>query len=147
MAANFSTYMAKKILDNQLSDGIALPTHTTLYAALFHNSTGTTEDNLRANTAINEIADSGYEREALTITSGTSFSGAVSGANGSVSTSIVHIVFNTAILAYPNSVTHVALFDALTNGNVILYSSLSSSIAVAQGKNVRVNSGAFTVTL
>jgi hypothetical protein len=61
---------------------------------------------------------------------------------------------NSATLDYPTAtgsgfgtVTHAALFDASTSGNMLWYGALSASVAIAAGDIFRWAAGAFVLTL
>lgn len=146
MAANFSVFMSEKILNNVFVDQVAVTTFATMYCALFHNSTGTTEANLRANTIINEITDSNYVRQSLTMTSGGSFNAAAADTVGMHTDTKNVITFPGASSAYPNSVTHVALLDSLTNGNIIMYASISAT-PVPSGEYIEIAVNNFDINL
>lgn len=146
MAAYFSNYFAKKILDAILVDGNVIPKFTNLYAGLFHNSTGTTEANLIANTPINEITDGNYNRQNLIITAGASFDGAVLTGGVMECVSKVDITWSAALAAYSNDVTHIALFDHATSGNVIIVIPVTTT-AVDVGQYIEILTGSFKVNL
>lgn len=146
MAAHFSEYMAKLVLDKIFVDNVTLPTHASMWLALFHNSTGTTEANLRDNTPINEIADAAYARIELVLTGGASFNAAVVDTVGMKVTNKAEIAFPTAIADYSGDITHVALFDALTNGNVIIYSDITATTIVT-GEFAQIVANALLVNL
>jgi len=144
MPAYFSTYISKKILDSLFVDGVALPTYSTLNCAIFHNSTGTTETNLRANTLINEITDTNYSRVPLTITAGASFNAATSPPPAMLIDNKNEIDFPGAAAAYPNPVSHVALLDA--SDNVIMFSSITPQ-AIGISQYIQIPVASFSITL
>jgi hypothetical protein len=82
-----------------------------------------------------EISGSAYARQAITFT--------VSGDTAS----------NNAALEFPTAtgswgtVTHVAVFDALTTGNMIAYATLTASKVIDTGDVLRVPSGDLDITL
>lgn len=146
MPAYFSEYMAEQVLNNQLVDGPALVKNGTLYCALFHDSTGTTEENLRNNIIINEITDTNYLRQAVTITGGGAFSSAAPDTVGSYVNNLVKITFPIAASDYPNAVVYVALIDSATSGNVILFASISAASPTTD-RNIVIPLSSFKVSL
>jgi hypothetical protein len=82
-----------------------------------------------------ELSGSGYARQAITFT--------VSGNNAS----------NNAAIEFPTAsgswgtITHVAVFDASTSGNMIAYASLTASKVIDTGDVLRFPSGELDITL
>jgi hypothetical protein len=60
---------------------------------------------------------------------------------------------NNAALEFPTAtaswgtITHVAVFDAVTTGNMIAYATLTSSKTIATGDVLRVPAGDLDITL
>ena len=82
-----------------------------------------------------EISGNGYARKAVTFT--------VSGNNASNSAAID---FDAATGSW-GTITHAAIFDAASSGNMIAYGSLTTSKAVTTGDILRLASGEFDVNL
>jgi hypothetical protein len=82
-----------------------------------------------------EISGNGYARKAVTFT--------VSGNNASNSSAID---FDAATGSW-GTITHAAIFDAASSGNMIAYGSLTTSKAVTTGDILRLASGEFDVNL
>lgn len=82
-----------------------------------------------------EVSGNAYTREAVTFT--------VSGNTAS----------NNAAIEWPTStgswgtVTHVAIFDAETTGNMLAYAALTASKTISTGDVLRIPSGDLDVTL
>ena len=82
-----------------------------------------------------ELSGSGYARQAITFT--------VSGNNAS----------NNAAIEFPTAsgswgtITHVAVFDASTSGNMIAYASLTASKVIDTGDVLRVPTGDLDINL
>ena len=82
-----------------------------------------------------ELSGSGYARQSITFT--------VSGNNAS----------NNAAIEFPTAsgswgtITHVAVFDASTSGNMIAYASLTASKTIDTGDVLRVPTGDLDITL
>lgn len=130
---NASDYLENKIL-NHLLTGVTF-TPPTLYMALYTSSTG-----LESNAPTGEVAGGGYARVRV-----SDFGGYTS-ASGGVSSNAANIEFPTASSAW-GTVTHLALCDAASAGNVLVYSALSTSRDVTAGDAVRVRTGQHTITL
>ncbi len=82
-------------------------------------------------------------------TSGTAYArqSAAFTVSGNLATTSGAIEFPEATGSGFGTVTHVAIFDASTSGNMIAYSALSSSKAIAAGDVFRVPAGDFDLTL
>lgn len=65
---------------------------------------------------------------------------------GNTATNSAAVEFPTATASY-GTVTHVAVFDASTAGNMIAYAALSSSKSIDTGDVLRVPAGDLDVTL
>ena len=82
-----------------------------------------------------ELSGSGYARQSITFT--------VSGNNAS----------NNAAIEFPTAsgswgtITHVAVFDASTSGNMIAYASLTASKTIDTGDVLRVPTGDLDINL
>ena len=82
-----------------------------------------------------ELSGSSYARQSITFT--------VSGNNAS----------NNAAIEFPTAsgswgtITHVAVFDASTSGNMIAYASLTASKTIDTGDVLRVPAGDLDITL
>lgn len=135
--ASFSDYSENKVLNYLLrGKAFAVPN---LYLALFTSSNG-----LEANTPLTqtEVATSGTGYARVAIPSYTAFSDAASGSSS-----------NTVTFAFPvaqadwGTITHGALMDAATGGNVIWWSALSAPRAVYNGDAIRFAPGTTVVTL
>jgi len=111
----------------------------TVYVALFNSddSAGLTSENLEAGTITDECTGGAYARQAVTFGTIT---------NGSVSNS-ADVTFPAATDANWGTITHLAVMDASTAGNVIFYGSLSSSKLIENSDTFQITSGNLTVTL
>ena len=112
---------------------------TTVYAALFNSdpSTGSTSENLEAGTITDECTGGAYARQSASF-------GTIS--NGSVSTS-ADITFPAATDANWGTITHVAVMDAASGGNVLFYGTLSASKTIDSGDTFQITSGNLSVSL
>ena len=135
-----SNYTEDKTLDFWLKANSETTTApSTVYVALFNSdpSTGSTDENLEAGTLTDECGGGAYARQAATF-------GTISG--GSVSTS-ANITFPTATDNNWGTITHLAVMDALTSGNVLFWGQLSTSKLIESGDSFSITSGNLTVTL
>ena len=116
---------------NMLLDSIRktiLGTNRNLYLALHTSDPGP------AGSTATELSGGGYARKKVL------FSPA-----GSKSISLSTPVAFTSLRAC--TVTHYALWDALSGGNIIAYAALTTSKTVANGGQITVTNSQFTVTI
>jgi len=66
--------------------------------------------------------------------------------SGNLATNNAAIEFPTATARF-GTVTHIGVFDASTSGNLIAYSALSASKAIATGDVFRIPTGDLDITL
>jgi len=66
--------------------------------------------------------------------------------SGNLATNNAAIEFPTATSSF-GTVTHIGVFDASTSGNLIAYSALSASKAIATGDVFRIPAGDLDITL
>lgn len=126
-----SDFLENRTLDRNLKNNaqFSYTSPTTTYAALF------TADPTEAGSLTNEVTGGSYARVAITW-------GTI--ASGSVSNSAI-VQFATASASW-GTVTHVAIMDASTSGNVMYYGALSAAKAVGIGDDVSFAIGTLTVT-
>lgn len=132
---SFSDYTEDAVLNSlfgKTSSFGALASRPTLYAALFtvapSDAGGGTE-----------AAYTSYARVATAVSDwNAAVSGTVDNANA--------IVFPTAT-GGSETVTHFGVYDAATNGNLIAWGALSSSLAVSNNITPEFAAGAFDVSL
>lgn len=82
-----------------------------------------------------EVSGNGYARKAVTFT-----------VSGNLATNSGAIEFDAATGSW-GTITHVAVFDALTGGNQIAYAALSTSKAIDTGDILRVPAGDLDIIL
>jgi len=123
-----TNYLENKVLDHIL--GTAAYTMPTVYLGLF---TATPSDTGGGT----EVSGNAYARQACP------FSVAVTN-TGSLNSGTV--TFPTASGSW-GTITHWALFDAVTTGNMLVYGALASSRTIALSDTLIVNPGGLTVTL
>ena len=122
--AEFSTYLENKIIDHMLRNQSFTPP-TTVYVALF-----TADNGLEGGTITGEVSGGSYARQSVTL----------SAASDGESSNSADITFPTATADW-GTVTHVALMDAATAGNVLMHSALDASKTVNNGDTFKINAG------
>jgi hypothetical protein len=134
-----SNYLENKLLDHTLRYSSAPYTGaSTLYLALFNNTSGNAATNLEAGTLTDEVttSSSAYSRKAVT------FAAASSGSSASSAT----VTFDTATASW-GSITHIAVMDAETSGNVLFYGAVTTAKTIDTGDTFQVSSGNLTIAL
>lgn len=150
--SNASNYLENELLDHVLGEGARNYTPATLYIALFADTgsgvataleSGTSDTASSANWGYYEINNGNYARVAVDFDAAASGSAANTGA---VTFPQANANYDTAGGA-GNTVTHVAIMDASTAGNVLFYGALTVSKVVTTGDTFQINAGALTVSL
>ena len=136
-----SNYLENKLLDHTLKYGTAPYTGaSTLYLALFNNTSTNTAANLEAGTLTDETSTSGtaYARKAVT------FASASSGSSATNAT----VTFDAATASW-GTITHIAVMDGATAGagNVLFYGAVTTSKTIDTGDTFQVSSGNLTISL
>jgi hypothetical protein len=132
-----SNYLENKILDHTLT-ATSYTAPTTRYLALFNNTSGSAATNLEAGTLTDETSTSGtaYVRQAVT------FAAASSGTSATNAT----VTFPAATANW-GTITHIAVMDASTSGNVLFWGAVTTSKTIETGDTFQVSSGNLTVSL
>ena len=126
-----SNYLENKALDHSLgTTSFTAPTAT--FLGLF--TTDPAEDGSGT-----EISGNGYAREDINF-------GAASSGSASGPTSGDGAIEFTASGGDWRTVSHFAIFDALTSGNMLYYGALTNSKAVSDGDSVRFAVDSITIT-
>ena len=124
----FTTYLQNKVLDDVLGT-TAYTAPTTVYVGLFTTATNAAGGG-------NEVVGNGYARKAI------AFDASVAGASDNTSA----VEFDTATGSW-GTITHTAVLDAATAGNMMMENALTASKAIATGDVFRFQAGEFDVTL
>lgn len=127
--AELSTYMEDRIVN--FMRNVAITGEAAVYVGLW-----TADDGLEANTQTSEVSGGSYARELA----------GLSASSDGVSANASDITFTTATGDW-GTVTHVALLDASTGGNVIMHSALDASKTVNSGDTFKINAGDLDVTV
>jgi hypothetical protein len=129
-----SDYLENSLLDHVLG-GSTYTQPSTLYLGLFTDS-GSTAANLEAGTLTDEVSGGSYARETITF-------GAASGGSASNDATVT---FTTATASW-GTITHVAILDASTGGNVLFWGAVTTSKTIDSGDTFQVSSGNLTISL
>lgn len=134
MADNKTDYLETAVLNHVLrgaTGGTAFTQPAAIYVGLF------TADPTESGSTANEVSTSGTGYARQSVTFGAPSSGVVANTN--------NVVFPRSLAAWGN-VTHFALFDASTAGNMLYYGPLTSPVSVdSANKKVEFEIGALTV--
>lgn len=130
-----SDYLENKVLDHVLKN-TAYTSPSTVYLGLFKNDSTNAAANLESGVLTDEVSGGAYTRKAIT------FATASAGASASNAT----VQFDAATADW-GTVTHIAILDASTSGNVLFWGALTASKVVSTGDTFQVSSGNLTITL
>ena len=125
---SFSNYLETEILDHVFA-GAAYTAPSTKYLALF---TAVADGEAGS---VTEVTGGGYARQTVAFTT-----------SGNTTSNNAAVEYPTATANY-GTVTHVAVFDASTSGNMMAYAALSSNKTIETGDVFRVPSGDLDITL
>lgn len=124
--AEFTDFMANKIIDQMRN---VAGVQVAVYVALF--TTATADDGSGT-----EVSGGSYARKLVGL-------GAPAGGGSS---NLGTITFTTATTNW-GTITHCALYDAVTSGNMLMHSILDASKAVNNGDTFKINVGQLDVTV
>lgn len=113
-----SNYLEERLANHVLRN-VAYTSPATVYLALFKSPV--TDADLEAGTLTNEVTGGAYARQAIAFNATTN--------PGGVATNSALVTFPAATAAW-GTVTHFAIMDALTAGNVLIYGQLDNSKVV-----------------
>ena len=126
--AEFTNYLEAKLLDHVLKN-TTYNSPSTVYAGLFtaapNDAGGGTE-----------VSGGSYARQSMSF----------SAASGGATTTDADINFPQATADW-GTVVAVGIHDALTSGNLLMYTDLTTSKAIATGDILKIPSGSLTVSL
>jgi hypothetical protein len=125
--AEFTDYMENKIIDHMLRAQAYTP--PTVYLALFTAAPGEAGGGT-------EVSGGSYARQVA----------GLSAASGGASSNAADITFPTATADW-GTITHCALFDAATTGNMLMYTALDASKTVNNGDTLKFSAGDLDITV
>lgn len=126
--AEFSNYLENKLLDHVLRN-VSYTSPSTVWVGLF------TSNPTDAGSGT-EVTGGAYARQTLSVTTAT----------GGIVTSSADVTFPQATADW-GTVSHLGLFDALTSGNLLMHTPLTTSKLVENGDILKISTGNLTVTL
>ena len=128
----FSDFLEDKLLKHTFTNTAYTPP-TTLYVGLFTAAPSDTGGGTEISTS-----STGYARQTATFS--------VSGTSPTEANISSAIDFPTATADW-GTITHLAVFDASTGGNMLAYSAATTSKTVANGDILRIPSGSLAIRL
>lgn len=133
-----SNYTENKVLDHVLGTTAWSPAPSTVYLGLFTNTSSNAATNLEAGTLTDEVSTSGsaYGRQSIAF-------GSASGGSASNSGTVT---FSAATSNW-GTITHVAIMDAQTGGNVLFWGAVTTSKTIESGDTFQVSSGNLSISL
>jgi len=126
--AEFSNYLENKLLDHVLRN-VSYTSPTTVYVGLYTTNPG------EGNTGT-EVSGGSYARQVVSVTT----------AAGGIVTSSADVTFPQATANW-GTISHVGLLDAVTSGNLLMYTPLTTSKTIETDDILKINTGSLTVTL
>jgi hypothetical protein len=132
-----SNYLENKVLDHVLTS-TAYTAPTTRYLALFNNTSTNAAANLEAGTLTDETSSSGTAYARMPVT--------FAAASGGSSATNATVTFPAATANW-GTITHVAVMDAGTSGNVLFWGAVTTSKTIETGDTFQVTSGNLTISL
>jgi hypothetical protein len=129
MAGSFSDYLEDKLLKHVFTN-TAYTSPTTIYVGLFTVAPSDTGGGT-------EVSGGSYARKSASFT--------VSGTT-TLATNSASIEFDAASASW-GTIVAVALFDAITSGNMLAWADLTSSKTIDTGDVLRIPSGDLDITL
>lgn len=132
-----SNYLENKVLDHVLKN-TAYTQPSNLYLGLFTNTSGNAAANLEAGTLTDEVSTSGTAYARMTV--------AFSAASGGTSATSATVTFATATAAW-GTITHVAILDNATSGNVLFWGAVTTAKAIDSGDTFQITSGNLSISL
>jgi hypothetical protein len=126
--AELSNYLENKLLDHVLRN-VSYTSPTTVYVGLF------TTDPTDGNTG-SEVSGGSYARQILSVTTAT----------GGIVTSSADVTFPQATGSW-GTVSHIGLLDALSSGNLLMHTPLTTSRLIESGDILKISTGNLTAAL
>jgi hypothetical protein len=130
-----SNYLENKVLDHVLT-ATAYSQPSGRHLALFTNTSTNAAANLEAGTLTDEVSGGSYARQSV------AFAAASNGTSATNAT----VTFPAASANW-GTITHVAVMDAATAGNVLFWGAVTTAKTIETGDTFQVTSGNLTVSL
>jgi hypothetical protein len=126
--AELSNYLENKLLDHVLRN-ISYTSPTTVFVGLF------TADPTDAGTGT-EVSGGSYARQIISVTTAT----------GGIVTSSADVTFPQCTASW-GTVSHIGLLDALSSGNLLMHTALTTSRSIETGDVLKISTGSLTASL
>jgi len=126
--AELSNYLENKLLDHVLRNE-SFTSPTTVYVGLY--TSDPSDDNSGT-----EVSGGSYARQILNVTTAT----------GGIVTSSADVTFPQATAQW-GTISHIGLLDALSSGNLLMHTPLTTSRAVEVGDVLKIATGSLTASL
>lgn len=125
-----SDYLENKLLDHVLKN-TAYTQPSNLYVGLFTASTG-----LESNSPTSEVSGNAYARKTV------AFDAAASGTTQNTS----NVTFDTATGTW-GTITHIAVMDASSGGNVLFWGAVATSKLIESGDTFQISADNLVIAL
>ena len=126
--AELSNFLENKLLDHVLRN-VSYTSPTTVFVGLF------TADPTDAGTGT-EVSGGSYARQILSVTTAT----------GGIVTSSADVTFPQATGSW-GTISHIGVLDALSSGNLLMHTPLTTSRAIESGDILKISTGNLTASL
>ena len=126
--AEFSDYLENKVLDHVLRN-TSYSSPTTVYVGLYTSNPTDTNSGT-------EVTGGSYARQALSVTT----------ASAGVVTSSADVTFPQCTASW-GSVGFIGILDAVTSGNLLMHTALTTAKTIDSGDILKITTGNLTVTL
>ena len=126
--AEFSDYLENKVLDHVLRN-VSYSSPTTVFVGLYTSNPTDTNSGT-------EVTGGSYARQALSVTT----------ASAGIVTSSADVTFPQCTASW-GSVGFIGILDAITSGNLLMHTALTTAKTIDSGDILKISSGNLTVTL
>ena len=126
--AEFSDYLENKVLDHVLRN-TSYTSPTTVYVGLYTSNPTDTNSGT-------EVTGGSYARQTLSVTT----------ASNGIVTSSADVTFPQCTASW-GSVGFIGVLDAITSGNLLMHTALTTAKTIDTGDILKITSGNLTVTL
>jgi hypothetical protein len=126
--SELSNYLENKILDHVLRN-VSYTSPTTVYVGLY--TTDPADDNSGT-----EVTGGSYARQILSVTTATA----------GIVTSSADVTFPQATAQW-GTISHIGLLDAVSSGNLLMHTPLTTSRTVEVGDVLKISTGSLTASL
>ena len=126
--SELSNYLEDKLLDHVLRN-VSYSSPTTTFIGLYTSNPD--EDNSGS-----EVSGGSYARQVLSVTT----------ASGGIVTSSADVTFPQATASW-GTISHIGVLDALSGGNLLMYTALTTSKTIDEGDILKISTGSLTASL